>query len=51
MKNMNNRKLGKFLSSGNLDVRMYLRSLNPLFAHVRFLMKFSYIPEWKPKLN
>ena len=45
MKTMNTRKFGLFSSFGNLGVEMDLRSLNPFFAHVVFLMKFSYIPE------
>lgn len=45
MKNMNTRKLGMFPIFGNFSVGMYLRSLNPFFAHAVFLMKFSYIPE------
>ena len=51
MKTRNTRKFGLFSSFGNLGVEMYLRSLNPFFAHVVFLMKFSYIPEQKPNLN
>lgn len=37
MKAMTARKLGLFSGFGNLGVEMYLRSLNPFFAHIIFL--------------
>lgn len=45
MKNINIKKLGLFLDFGNLSVGIKLRSLNPFFSPILFLMNFSYIPE------